>query len=206
MAYFPLYIDLENKKCIVAGGGEVARRKIARLLEFGASVVVIAQKLSPAILEMEGVLTIIRHRLCLSELSGAFLVIAATDERFTNRRIGSYCKKNGIFVNVIDSKEESSFLFPALLKKEAVTIGITTSGTSPLLAGYLKEQIQKALPEFSGTLAESLGWCRSKVQKRVKEGNCRKKIYKRLLQCGLENNGNIEEAVLDQVIKDETKH
>lgn len=206
MSYFPLFVELKDKKCIVAGGGRIAARKISMLLKFGASVVVIAPRFSNKILEIEETFTIIRHRLRLPELLGAFLVIAATDDPFTNRQIAGYCKKNGIFADVIDSAKESSFLFPAVIEQAGVTVGITTSGKSPLFAGYLKREIEKAIPDYAGSLADSLGRCRATVKKRVKEEALRKKIYTKLLKIGLENNGKITEEMMNTVIKNETKH
>ena len=144
MAYFPFFIDLKGKTGLVVGGGRVAARKIHALLPYGPHLTVCAPILLP---ELEGLseLTVRRQFFSPALLEGAFFVIAATDNRTENGRIAQLCQKRNILVNVADPGEDSTFLFPALVRRGPLSIGISTSGTSHSGAHFLKEQIEELL-------------------------------------------------------------
>ena len=111
MGYFPFFINLTGKICVVIGDGKVAERKAASLRMFDGEVSVYA-----------------KGEWNEQVLSQAFLVVAATDQREVNRQIALFCREKGIFVNVADSKEESTVLFPAVIRQGPVSIGISTGG------------------------------------------------------------------------------
>jgi siroheme synthase-like protein len=142
--YFPLFINLTGRFCLLAGGGEVAARKAQVLLDFGAALAVVDPAPSDVIrsLEQQGLLTI-RERAYggPGEIAGAALVIAATDNRELNRRIAGDAEAAGIPVNVCDDPELCGFFFPALVRRGDLVAGISTSGGCPALAARLRRQL-----------------------------------------------------------------
>ena len=146
MAYFPLFIDLNQKQGLVVGGGAVAARKIRTLLPYGPHLTVCAPSVLPELEALPG-LTLRREPFSPALLEGAFFVIAATDDRELNRRIARLCRERNIPVNVADPGTESSFLFPSVVRRGPLTVGISTGGKSPSAAHYLREQIEGLLPD-----------------------------------------------------------
>lgn len=188
MAYFPMYIELEGKKCIVVGGGKVAAGKVRQLLAFEAKVEVISPELTP---ELEQLVTeeqiTWKQMLFPQDEDGAellcdcVLVVAATDQREVNVRVSKLCRAHGIPVNVVDVKELCTFYFPAIVKREDVVVGISTGGKSPALAARIRRELETALPENYGTVADILGACREEILRRVPDGRERKKLFELLL-------------------------
>lgn len=162
MGFFPFYTDIENKKCVIAGGGRVAAGKVRRLAEFRPEIVVIAPEISDEILQ-SGVRTI-KRRFADSDIEGAFMVIGATDDEAVNRHISGICREKGIPVNIVDKPELCSFYFPAIVKKENVTIGISTEGKSPLFAKYLRRRFEEEIDGNMMETAEILGRFRPYVR------------------------------------------
>lgn len=154
MAYFPLFIDLNQKQGLVVGGGPVAARKIRTLLPYGPRLTVCAPSVLPE-LEVLPSLTVRREPFSPALLEGAFFVIAATDDRELNGHIAGLCRERNLPVNVADPGTESTFLFPSVVRRGPMTIGISTGGMSPTAAHVLKEQIEGLLP---GNLEDILLW------------------------------------------------
>lgn len=116
MAYFPFYIDIENKKILVVGGGTVALRKIEKLIPFSPDITVVAPKICDEIKALN--VKIIDRRFCDSDLDGAFCVVSATDDETLNGRIFQLCNEKNILVNTVDDKEKCGFIFPAIASKK----------------------------------------------------------------------------------------
>ncbi len=168
MSYFPFFVDIKGWLCVIGGGGKVAYRKVCGLLAFGADLHVIATAFIPEFEHLGNQSGRLR-RSCREfqeeDLRGADLVIAASDDEGLNQRISVFCRQAHIPVNSASGKEDSSFLFPALITEGPVTIGISTGGNSPALAHFLKERIQGVLPEEIGETAQELGKLREIFQK-----------------------------------------
>ncbi len=145
MAYFPFYIELRGKRGVIIGGGSIARRKIEKLLPFGSSLIVIAPEIDDEILTLP--VMVVRRRFLESDLDGAFFVIAATDDSRLNARIADLCHTRAILCNVVDDPAHCSFIFPALVKTDEATVGISTNGTCPGFARLLRERIEKLFTE-----------------------------------------------------------
>lgn len=152
MAYFPLFVDLKDRICIVIGGGTVAARKVKVLLEFEAKVVVIAPEICASIKECSCV-SIEKEYYNVSQITEGFLVIAATDNQMVNERIAQDCKTLDIWVNVVDNKDLCTFVFPASIKKGDLVVGVTTSGKNPSVSKILQHKIEEIIP---GRLIEEL--------------------------------------------------
>src|SRR5690242_19638048 len=130
--HYPIFLDLRDRPVLVVGAGPIALRKTRGLLEAGARVTVVAPDVLP---DFDDLAVRVHRRLFrASDLAGAVLVFAATDDRAVNHRIGVAAKGRGIFANVADSAEECSFVVPARITREGVQIAISTSGRSPRLS------------------------------------------------------------------------
>lgn len=174
MAYFPFYIDIENKKILVVGGGTVALRKIEKLMPFSPDITVVAPKICDEIKALN--VKIIDRRFCDSDLDGAFCVISATDDETLNGRIFQLCNEKNILVNTVDDKEKCGFIFPAIASKNGITAGITTSGKSPIYAKYLKELFVGILESMNENTTEVLWKYRPIIKEKVEKEDDRRKI------------------------------
>ena len=126
MAYFPLFIELEGKKCLVVGGGRVAARKAAQLLAYGAELLVVAKEVCPAMWQLAGHIRLQLRPARVEDADGMDLVICASDDRRLHEELTAFCRERRIWVNVADDSGGSSFLFPGLVRQGDVVLGITT--------------------------------------------------------------------------------
>ncbi len=158
MGYFPFFIDITDKKFLVVGAGKVARRKAHRLLECGADVKVVALTG-----EIEGAF-LTRKAFETSDLQGVDYVIAATDDEKVNQLIAREAKERGILVDSVEGREESDFIFPSLVRRGDLVIGISSSGKSPGLSHYVRERIEDELPEQIDEVMEQLDLYRRQLK------------------------------------------
>ena len=152
MSYYPILLDLQGQRAVVVGGGRVAQRKIETLLEHEAEVHVIAKELTPTIrdhAESDRVKWIGKE---YKEhgLSGALLVIAATDDTVLNRRVSGDAKRKGILINAVDQPADCTFIVPSILARGDLLIAVSTSGNSPMLAKKIRRTLEEQFgPEYA---------------------------------------------------------
>lgn len=149
MAYFPMFVELEGRPCLIVGGGAVALRKARKLLPYGPCLTVVAQSFVPELEALEGA-ALCRRAFRPRDVEGQALVVAATGDGALNREIAALCRARRIPVNAVDDKDNCTFLFPALVRRGPLSIGISTGGASPTAAVYVKEKIEAALPGGDG--------------------------------------------------------
>lgn len=205
MGYFPFFMDITGKNGVIVGGGKVAARKVEKLLAFEPHLTVIAPRIEECIRiqaeqpdrEEESSVTLIEREFRMEDLSGADFVIAATDDEMLNEHISDYCKEKKIPVNVVDDREKCSFFFPALVKDDSLTIGISTDGKSPAAASWVKEKIAQTLPTGLGDAIDLLGQIRSRILVLDVPESIRKDILQKLFLYCMEKNGKatVEELV-----------
>ncbi|MDO4633295.1 MAG: bifunctional precorrin-2 dehydrogenase/sirohydrochlorin ferrochelatase [Eubacteriales bacterium] len=147
--YFPLFVDLSEKKVYVVGAGTIAKRRIRSLTDFTEHLTVIAPEVNPELLEMErqGRIRIIRKKYESPDIYDADLVIAATSDHAINDDIYRVCKERGILVNVCSDKEKCDFYFPGLARRDNVVAGVTANGTDHKKAKLATEKIREILEE-----------------------------------------------------------
>lgn len=199
MSYFPMFIDLKERRCLVAGGGNIALHKIKVLNDFGAQVTVVSPEILPEIRQMEHV-ACREKRFHPSDLDGQQLVVAATDDKEENHKIAQACKGKQIPVNAVDQIEDCSFIFPSYLKKGEVVAAFSSGGQSPLVTQYLKAQMTPLLTDLLAKLAGRLGEERERVQKLCPE-EARKMVYQEMLSLGLEKGSVPSEKEIGQIIE-----
>jgi len=178
MPLFPAFVSLKGKKILVVGGGKVATRKVEKLLPFGGEIAVVAPKVSKELkkLAKEKRIKLKRRRFLTGDLRGAFMVIVAVDDIDLQRRIFNLCQKRGIFCNSVDSPDYCNFIFPALVVRGDLVIGITTSGKAPALSREVRKLIEKTLPEELEMILETL----YRERERLPKGSERQKYLSRL--------------------------
>lgn len=187
MSYFPMFIELEHAPCLIVGGGRIALRKVEVLLDFGASITVVANDIMEEILSIKAVRSV-KKDFEPEDLAGMFLVVAATDDKELNHKIASACRKQKIPVNAVDQIEDCSFIFPAYLKNGEVVSAFSSGGQSPVITQYLKKEVTPLMTGQIGGLAASLGVLRETVKEQVKTERERKMLYREILHLGLEKN------------------
>ena len=146
MGYFPFFIQLQDAPGLIVGGGTVALRKAEKLLPYGPSLTVVAPEIGPELAALPG-LALEYRPFRPEDVEGMAFVIAAAGDRELNHRVARLCREKGVPVNVVDDREACSFLFPALVKRGELSVGISTGGSSPTAAIWLKEQIAALLPQ-----------------------------------------------------------
>lgn len=145
MPLFPIFLDLRGKKVLIVGGGHVALRKAERLAPYGASITAVAPEFAPGFAALSGV-TALERRFQPGDVDGAALVIAATDDAELNAAVSELCAWEGIPVNVVDDLALCSFVFPALVRRGELSVGISTGGASPSAAQYIRRLMEEQVP------------------------------------------------------------
>lgn len=207
MAYFPFFADIEDKIWLIAGGGKVALRKVKELLPYGALIRVVSPDMEPGLSELResGIygerLSLIKRGFEDSDLDGADFVIAAASDSALNSHISAICREQGIPVNVVDVKEECSFIFPSIVRDDPVVVGISTAGMSPVIARYLKEQIRAVMPENLGAFTAQLGGYRGRIKALFpRSPKIRAALFYELAEEGLKNRCVLTEEQAETII------
>ncbi len=183
MQYFPVFFDLEGQKVLVVGGGEVALRKISLLARTGAAITVVAPEIAPEVLQLAaaGKLALAMREFVPADLDGSRLVIVATSRRAINRWIANLCDARAIPVNVVDDRQASRFIMPAIIDRDPVLVAISTGGTSPVLARRLRERLEAFIPQSFGQLASWLRELRHAAIDRLRDSGERRHFFETLV-------------------------
>ena len=149
--YFPMFVDLSDKKIVVVGGGNIATRRVKTLLQFTRNVTAVAPGMTPDLLELgkAGMVTVFQRPVKRSDLTMAYMVIAATNDHKLNYEIYRVCKEEGIYVNIADDKEKCDFYFPGIFMQDELVVGITASGFDHKKARRVRIAIEQAMTDAS---------------------------------------------------------
>ena len=181
--YYPVYIEMREQPCVVIGGGKIAEGKVEGLLAAKANVTVISPDLTANLRELveEKKITYIARAYQPGDLTGAFMVICATDQAQINHQVWQEASANRQLVNVVDDTPRCNFIAPSILRKGDLSIAISTSGKAPALAVRLKERLQRELgPEYERFL-ELAGELREPLARQVPDFETRKAIWYELV-------------------------
>jgi len=183
MRYFPLFLDIKDKPVLLVGGGEVAARKFHLLSDAGASITVVAPQLGE---ELAAALArgAVRHHareFAASDIEGAWLVVAATDDRAVNAAVSAAANAARIPCNVVDDRELSSFIMPAIIDRSPVQIAISTGGTSPVLARLIRERLETLLDSSLGPLAAFADRWRTAIRAKFADLGARRRFLSWML-------------------------
>lgn len=184
MKYFPAFLDLQERLCLVVGGGGVAERKVRSLVQAGAKVKVISPAVTPFLVRMArgGKIDYRSRTFRAGDLKGAFLVIAATDDRDVNERVSAQALRRNLAVNVVDDPAHSSFIVPAVVAQGDLVVAISTSGNSPALARALRQRFAREIgPEYA-FLLKLMGALRRRVLALGWDQKRNRRVFRRLVR------------------------
>jgi precorrin-2 dehydrogenase/sirohydrochlorin ferrochelatase len=165
VTFFPIMVKLEGRKCVVVGAGKVAEEKIAGLLPHLARVTVVSPRATKKIQKQAqgGVLRWKQRRFRSSDVAGSFLVIAATDSAAVNAAVFRACTARGVLCNSVDDPPNCDFFYPAVVRRGALQIAISTNGRSPALASRLRLELEEQFgPEWADWI-EHIGNMRNQI-------------------------------------------
>jgi precorrin-2 dehydrogenase/sirohydrochlorin ferrochelatase len=183
MKYYPAYLDLRERPCVVIGGGRVAERKTLALLEAGADVTIISPALTPKLRELSdsGKITHLQKQYEEQDLSGEYLVIAATPSAAVNTLVAQACKKKHTLVNVASPPEESSFIVPSVVERGDLLIAISTSGASPALAKKVRQDIERKYGTEYEIFLEELLAIRKRILEEIPDESNRGQVFQAIV-------------------------
>jgi len=184
MDFFPIFMNLQQRDCLIVGGGEVATRKASLLLDAHARVVVIAPELTATLSEWlkDGKISHEARTFIETDVDGISLVIAATDDETINKMVHAAATAKNILINVVDSPDLCTFIVPSIVDRSPVIAAISTGGASPVLARMIRSRLESLLPSAYGRLAKMTASFRDRVKARFENPKDRRLFWERVLQ------------------------
>ncbi|MES0349492.1 MAG: bifunctional precorrin-2 dehydrogenase/sirohydrochlorin ferrochelatase [Desulfobacteria bacterium] len=207
MRYYPINLDVQNRECLVVGGGGVGERKVKTLLECGALVTVVTTDATEALqaLASERSISLKTREYEPSDMEGKFLVIGATDNEEVNEKISKDAAERELLCNIADRPAACNFVLPAIARQGDLLIAISTSNKSPAVARRIRQNLEKEFgPEYA-LLLNLMGAIRQKLLSESKSPEAHKRVFELLLDEGLlemirENRTRDVDALLKDVL------
>lgn len=186
-SFFPVFLKLSKRRCLMIGGEGCAVEKAETLLEAGAVLTVVAPRLAAGLKKAAaaGQLTWLAEPFQEKQMDNQWFVISTLQKREENHRIYAEAERRSLFLNVVDQPEYCTFHWPAILQRPPVTVAMATGGKSPALSGYLRRKIEGIVPEQIGTLAEWLSVWRQDVSPQLPNLETKGRFWRNLLDQGL---------------------
>jgi len=181
--YYPIYVQLNEQPCVVIGGGKIAEGKVDGFLAANAKVKIISPELTPHLHDLvkQNQIEYTARHYQVGDLTGAFMVICATDQTEINHQVWQEASANRQLVNVVDDTPRCNFIAPAILRKGDLNIAISTGGKAPALAVRLKERLQEEIgPQYERFL-ELSGQLREPLAQHIPDFETRKKRWYELV-------------------------
>jgi precorrin-2 dehydrogenase/sirohydrochlorin ferrochelatase len=181
--FYPVYLNLKNKRVVVIGGGAVAERKVESLLGTEAFIKVVSPEVTPRLdaLAAAGQIQLQRRAYTTGDCEGVALVFSATDDAAVSRAVFDDATEAGALVNTADKPALCDFIMPAVVRRGDIAVAVSTGGTSPSLAAQLRDKIATLIgPEYA-QLAELLAAVRPEIQRRISDEEQRKALHYRIL-------------------------
>lgn len=183
MRYYPAFLALRDRRCVVIGGGPVAEGKVEQLLDAEASVTVVAPALTPRLAQLadQARITHVARAYRRGDLEGAFLAIGGTDDRHVNHEIWEEAGGAGVLLNLVDDAPRCGFIAPSVVRRGDLTVAISTGGRAPALAVRLRERLERELGPEHGRFLELAGTLRERLAARTPEFERRRELWYRLV-------------------------
>jgi len=184
MDFFPIFLDIRKRPCLVVGGGEVATRKVRSLLQSGAAVTVVSPELADGLhtLLRQNQFQHIAREFLPEDLQNAILVIAATNVQAVNEEVSRLAQQRNLPVNVVDQPHLCSFIMPSVIDRSPVMVAVSSGGASPVLARLLRARLETLIPGSYGRLGELVKRFRGAVKTKFTNGAERRKFWEDVLQ------------------------
>ena len=166
--YYPAFIDVRGRDCVVIGGGELGEEKVVKLLECDASVVVVSSDVTDKVrgLAQDGAVEWIRRDYEYGDLERAFIAIANTGDSEVDRRISKEAEERNVILNVVDVTHLCTFIAPSVARRGEVTVATSTGGASPALARTFREKLESSRILEYADLAPVLSDARAELRRR----------------------------------------
>ena len=184
MRHFPIFLDLNERRCLVVGAGEVAARKVRQLLRSNAKVIIVAPRAEHE-LQTLAEQCLVQHEtreFHERDVCGCALVIAATADRQVNSAVAAAAGAANVPVNVVDDPALCSFIMPSVVARDPVQVAVSTGGAAPVLARLLRAKLETLIPAGYGRLAAVVREFRSRVKQRFPEFRQRRRFWENVLQ------------------------
>ncbi|MDQ1330643.1 MAG: Precorrin-2 dehydrogenase [Thermodesulfobacteriota bacterium] len=183
MRYYPVNLDIRNRKCLVVGGGDVGTRKAVTLLDCGAFVTVVSINAGQQLLTLaeSGLIELKRRPYTGGDLDGMFLVICATDNEELNLQVSIDAGKLNMLCNIADRPEACNFILPALVKRGDLVIAVSTSGKSPAFAKKIRKDLEKQFGNEYADFLKLMGAIRKKLLSKSHEPEAHKPLFEKLI-------------------------
>lgn len=184
---YPVVLRLGGRRALVVGGGTVAARKAAGLLEAGAHVVAVSPRFSPVFRRLvpRAAVTWVERPYRPTDLADVSLAIAATDDPEVNAQVRADARRAGVWVSVVDDPGRSDFIVPAVVRRGDFLLAISSGGASPALVAHLRRELDRLVPEDIGVLVRLLGTARAHIRRAVADPDRRRELMGRLLTLDL---------------------
>ncbi len=181
--FYPVFLNLQGRRCVVIGGDAVAEQKVLGLLEAGASVTVVSPQVTPRLdaLTARGTIALKRRSYRHGDLERMVLAIAAPENRTVNREIWEEAKQRGILLNAVDDLPHCTFIAPAIYRQGDLALAISTAGKSPALAVRLRDRFAEHLGREYAVFLDLLGELRAEVARRIPELAARTSVWYRIV-------------------------
>ncbi|MGL6105962.1 precorrin-2 dehydrogenase/sirohydrochlorin ferrochelatase family protein [Romboutsia sp.] len=183
---YPINIEIKDLEITIIGGGLVAYRKCKNLLDFGKKVKVVSENFIEKFEEIRDNIELIQDVYKEEYIKRSFIVVAATNNKEINKKIGIYCRNNGKLINVVDDIEISNFTVPSYVKRGDLLIGISTGGKSPSLSSKIKRELEERYDDSYEEYINLLGEIRQNIIKNHKDISERKNMLNNLINLSLE--------------------
>ena len=183
MRYYPIHLDIQNRNCLVVGGGLVGERKVNTLLDCGANITVVSPTLTETlwVLSQNRRISLKQWHYRSTDLEGMFLVIGATDDPSLNHRIYKDAETLHILCNIADQPEICNFILPAVVHRGDLIIAISTSGSSPAYAKQLRKDLETQFGQEYEVFLHLLGVIRKKLLRDHHEAESHKPLFEKLI-------------------------
>jgi len=187
MRYYPVYLDIKDRDCLVIGGGSVGTRKVLTLLSCGANVTVVSTAATEKLhqLSNNGVIKLKERPFQTTDLDDRFLVIGATDNQELNFNIHAEAERRGLLCNIADRPKVCNFILPSIVNRGDLIIAISTSGKSPAFAKKLRKHLEKEFGDEYAELLKLMGAIRKKLLSQDHEPEAHKHLFEQLIERNL---------------------
>jgi precorrin-2 dehydrogenase/sirohydrochlorin ferrochelatase len=187
MKYYPIFLDIKDRDCLVIGGGSVGTRKVKRLLECGAKVTVVSIDVTEKLKELSdcGVIQLEKRDFQTADLDDRFLVIGATDNQEMNFKIHAEAEQRGLLCNIADHPNACNFILPSIVNRGDLIIAISTSGKSPAFAKRLRKHLEKEFGDEYAEFLNLMGAIRQKLLSQDHEPEAHKHLFEQLIERNL---------------------
>jgi precorrin-2 dehydrogenase len=184
MQYYPVFLDIKNRNCLVVGGGDVGTRKVDMLLKCGASVTVVSTDATETLVRLSKGqrINLVIRGYTSSDLDGRFLVIGATNDEQLNQQISIDAEERNLLCNIADRPAVCNFILPAIVQQGDLVLAVSTSGKSPAFAKKLRKDLENQFDEAYAVFLNLMGAIRNRLLQQKHAPEEHKPLFKKIIE------------------------